>query len=254
MITTYLRSGYLGGDIDITGDKRLVYVAFITMLALAFYVWIINLIKGRAFKDPLLYDMAYGKFARFLFIPILFTGGMTMIPLIYDLLDDSSRNETVAAIVALIFNLICIGSFIFIYCMMPACGESKLCFVFKKCFVSSCIAYQIFFFFNNVITIAYMADYPELVKVDQRHTGSWICICLFGLIIAALMFIWKDIFIGVMGLIFQIGFFVMSACDVPPEDGGARLKGNYISSIIFSILLVVEIAIVLILKGKEVLQ
>ncbi|MCQ2818432.1 MAG: hypothetical protein MJ252_14285 [archaeon] len=251
LMTTYLRSGYVGGDIDFTGDKRVVYICFVILLAFTFYVAVIIFLKGTVIKEALLYDMVFGKWARFLSIPILLTGTMCLIPLVYDTLDGSDRNEKAAAVVALIFNLICIGGLIFIYLQMPPCADNYLCLAFKKGFVSSAIAYHIYFFFNNVITIAYFDD-PLMKHVDARHTGSWICICLFGAIIGGITWLWNDLIIGLMGFLFQVAFLTMSALDKKKKDFGARLTGNFVCSIIFVIILFCELIALILLKRGEI--
>lgn len=225
------------------------------MLLLGAYVFFIMILKGNAFKDNYLYDMAFSKFGRFLFIPLLITGTMCLIPLTYDSLDYGSRNEKTAAIVALIFNIICLFCLIFIYCMLPECHDSIPAFIFKKCFISVSMAYQIYFFFNNIITIAYFDD-PLLLKADQRRTWSWICMIIFSVVIGALTWLWKDVSIGVMGTLFNIAFFVLSNADLPKDNipPGNRNKGNYIVSIIFSIVLAIESGALIALKKQEVMK
>ena len=253
LITTYLRSGYVGGDIDFTGDKRVVYICFVLYLLLTFYLLAIMALKGTVIKNALLYDMAFGKWSRFLSIPTLITGVMCLIPLAYDNISPDNRNEKTAAVFALIFNILCMAAYIFIYLRMPGCNEDKLCFLLKKGYISCAIAYHIYFFFNDVITIAYFDDRFSK-HVDSRHTGSWICICLYGLIIGGLTWFWTDVVMCVVGLLFQIAFLTMSALDKSREDFGNRLKGNFICSIIFMILLFAELVAVIILKKDNILN
>lgn len=249
-----MRNAYVGGDIDFTGDLRLVYICFIIILLLVLYVFIIILLKGRAFKDNYLYDMAFGKFGRFLWIPILINGGMVLIPFVFNDIKVANRDDQAAAIAALVMNLLVLFGYIFIYCMLPKCNENIYSFVFKKCFLSAAASYQIYFFFNNLITIFYFGDQPLNTHADSRRTASWICICIFGVIIGLLTWFWKDVCMGGMGLLFQIGFFVLSNGDKPIDKSGRRNKGNYFSSIIFTIALAVEIGFLIATKKKEVLQ
>lgn len=248
-MTTYLRGDAYQGDLDFTGDKFVIYICFIIILLLAAYVFFIMVLKGMALKDNYLYDMAFGKYGRFLFLPLLFTGGLCLIPIIKNSLDDYNRNNTASAVVALVFNIICLFSLIFIYCMLPECIDSTLSFVFKKCFVSATMAYHIYFFFNNVITIAYFED-PLLLKASQRNTWSWICICIFSVIIGILVWLWREVCMGVMGILFNVAFFVISSKNSPE----VRIKGNYISSIIFMIALGIEVGALIFIKKKEVMK
>ncbi len=219
------------------------------MLLLGVYVFFIMILKGNAFKDNALYDMAFGKFGRFLFIPLLVTGGMCMIPLICADMDAFKRNDQGACIAALILNLIALFALIFIYCMLPLCGDCIPARIFKKCFVSVTIAYHIFFFFNNCITIGYFGN-PS----GDRHMWSWLCMIIFGIIIGVLVWIWKDVAIGVLGTLFNIAFFVLSNSDRPKDEGGSRIQGNYIVSIIFMIVLAIETGALIALKKQEVMK
>lgn len=211
------------------------------------------LLKGRAFKDNNLYDMAFSQFGRFLSLPTLLNGALCLIPLVFDEMSPLDRDEKTAAIVALVFNLLCLIGFILIYVKLPKCGGSIPTFVFKKGFISTCIAYHIYFFFNNIITIAYFDD-PLGIKAEDRRTGSWICILLFGIIIGLFTWFFQDVVVGLMGFLFNVAFFVLSSADKPRKELGNRNDGNYACSIICFIALAVEVGALIAIKKKEVLQ
>lgn len=234
------------------------------------------LLKGCIIKDYV-YKNAFSKYGRYTPIPMLFTCGIVLIPLIWkahhpdqqgEQIDwaKSMRNLFVAAVILTVFAL---GGFIFTYAAMGPC-ESALAFVFKKGYLSWTIAYLIWYFVDcifeaNFYHVAYRsADYeakkiksdlaftnmeqPEL-HINRRKKAGYACMVLYGVLIAAMSFGFRDIIMCFCGLFFLMGQMVVSA--KAGKDNWR--KGNIATSAVMFCVLAIWIGVIIVFFKKKVM-
>lgn len=232
-IETYITALSPFYDFFFFPEKGILYTVFLLMLGLAMFAFLLILLKLFFFRGNQIYNIAFGNAGRFLPLGILFATAGLFVPIVQDDYDyeDLQKRSTrkTRAVVGLIFSLITLIIFSIIYIFSGKCNSSIMAFIFKKCFISVFIAFHLMHFLYCVVYVDYYekeADisydfviglkYKDFYK-DQA-LKSWMCILVFGIVCGLATWFYSDLFIGLIGTLFELGFLIYST--------GIPTKGN----------------------------
>lgn len=258
-------------DYYFTPHKVLHYILFIILILLALLVAVLMLLKGNVVKDNAVYEMAFSQFGKFLVIPMFLTWGMEMIPLCqqdrWEGGHAKTSDEVACKATCMIFALLCSIAYIIIYIKLNKTNKEIWSFLYKKCFISACIAYHLFMFLNSLSDLIRddnaRKKHPKNIYDDLERI-SYVWMILYGLGLGFMSFWFDDVVMAFYGMMFNMGFMISSArtpkrlTDWKKIPVGAlllqRITGNLVCSIIFFVAFIALIVIILVRKKKDIMD
>ncbi|MCQ2818337.1 MAG: hypothetical protein MJ252_13805 [archaeon] len=239
--------------------KGMLFFLFTLYVVLCFVLGVFLCLRGKVIKAQDMYHMAYSIYGRWLGFIIIIASALPLIAICFDALQDDKKTlKTVrkCLISGFVFNFFCIVGFGFLRFVFKDANEF-FSFYYKKVFISFALGYHIYYFFDNIMDLA---EYDDVIRHrsaryrTSREKGSWICMLLFGIIIAVIGGIGKDLVICFFGSFVEMGFMVISAKDKKRKKQGNRITGNLVVSSIFFCLLIIEMVILGLLFGKRIIN
>ncbi len=140
---------------------------------------------------------------------------------------------------------------------MEGCGGNIWSFLFKKGFVSACISYLTFLFFNSLSDLirddAYRRN-KDIHKDLERLSIAFIII--FGIALGVMAFFFADLVMAGFGFFFNMGFMISSARTKGNHffNFVRRITGNLVSSCVFMGLFCALIIVIVLLKRQSIME
>lgn len=244
-------------DFYFTPHKVCLYFLFIILILLFLGVAVLMCLKGIVVKEMIVYQMAFSEWGKFIVIPMFLTWICELIELIqqgrWEKGKSTSSDEVACKASCMIFALLAAGGYCFIYYKLPKTNKELWTFLYKKCFISACVAYHIFLFMNAL---------SDLIRDDNLRRGKnihktlkvlsviWIIIYSAGM--GAITYFFDEICVAGFAAFFNLGFFISSARTTKKRFYMTqRILGNLICGIIFFVAFAALIAYIVITKKME---
>ncbi|MCQ2817888.1 MAG: hypothetical protein MJ252_11545 [archaeon] len=224
-----------------TMDDVIMYILVAILIMFSLFVLALVALKGSVVKDAQFFDAYFGNVAKFVFIPILISCAMFFIGCA-----NKQDDRKCCLIWSLIFALLNIALYIFIYYNLPAPGESWMLFIYKKCFISSLVVFNFYFFFYDICHLAWEK------RLKSGEVCSEVFMIIFAVLIAAGIWFLTEVASGLFSWILYIGFVAYSA-QGGDQRKNLRRSGELAISIIAMIALLGEIVVICIMKKTQVL-
>lgn len=237
-MATYFYSVYYE---PFTVDDVIMYILVSIVIIISVFCFVLILLKGTVFKEQEFYDIFFNQWNKFVFVPIIITCAMFYIGNTHG----NSRKAPLA--VGFIFALLSAAAFGFIYNSLPNPNNNWMLFVYKKCFLSILVVFNAYFVFYDICQLAQNNHYKD------GEICSYIFMPIFGLLCTAGIWFLTEVVSGLFAWLTFIGFVAYSA------EGGEHRKtlrrvGELAISIIFMVIIFVELVIICIMKKQDVIH